>query len=141
MGRKHCRKRRNCSLPAISPFPTVFFKRLVSQGRQKVSLCGNGLNHAFNLEKPKRLRIYNTQNSPYEELNVRLPSSHDALKVLDLFPYNTKFIFPKQALVFTCLQYKSFENTADKGETARNKQFLLYPQCFLPVSKTCCHFH
>ena len=28
---------------AISPFPTVF-KRLVSQGRQKVSLCGNGSN-------------------------------------------------------------------------------------------------
>ena len=26
--------------------------------------------------------------------------------------------FPKQALVFTCLQYKSFENTAGKGEIA-----------------------
>ena len=35
-------KRRNCSLLAISPFPSVF-KRLVYQGRQKVSLCGNGL--------------------------------------------------------------------------------------------------
>ena len=45
MGRKHCGKRRNCSLRAISPFPTVFCKRLVSQGRQKVSLCGNELNH------------------------------------------------------------------------------------------------
>ena len=43
-GRKHCGKRRNCSLQAISPFPSVF-KRLVSQGRQKVSLCGNGLTH------------------------------------------------------------------------------------------------
>ena len=43
-GRKHCGKRRNCSLRAISPFPTVFSKRLVSQGRQKMSLCGNGLN-------------------------------------------------------------------------------------------------
>ena len=29
-------------------------------------------------------------------------------------------LFPKQALVFTCLQYKSFENTAGKGEVARN---------------------
>ena len=44
MGRKHCGKRRNCSLRAIPPFPSVF-KRLVSQGRQKVSLCGNGLMH------------------------------------------------------------------------------------------------
>ena len=35
--------------------------------------------------------------------------------------------FPKQALVFfTCLQYKSFENTVGKGEIARNKQFLLF---------------
>ena len=28
MGRKHCGKRRNCSLRAISPFPTVFSKDL-----------------------------------------------------------------------------------------------------------------
>ena len=40
--------------------------------------------------------------------------------------------FPKQALVFTCLQYKSFENTVGKEEIARNEQFLfshsvLYP--------------
>ena len=42
MGRKHCGKRRNCLLRAISPFLTVFSKGFVSQGRQKVSLCGNG---------------------------------------------------------------------------------------------------
>ena len=35
--------------------------------------------------------------------------------------------FPKQPLVFTCLQYKSFENTVGKGETAHNEQFLLFP--------------
>ena len=40
--RKHCGKRRNCLLRTISPFSSVF-RRLVSQGRQKVSLCGNGL--------------------------------------------------------------------------------------------------
>ena len=28
---------------AISPFPTIFFRRLLSQMHQKVSLCGNGL--------------------------------------------------------------------------------------------------
>ena len=27
VGRKHCRERRNCSLRAISPFPTVFSKK------------------------------------------------------------------------------------------------------------------
>ena len=40
-----------------------------------------------------------------------------------------------------CLQYKSFENTVGKQEIARNKQFLLCPQCFLHVWRTFCHFH
>ena len=41
--------------------------------------------------------------------------------------------FPKQALDFMCLEEKSFENTVDKGAIACNEQFLLCPQCFLPV--------
>ena len=49
--------------------------------------------------------------------------------------------FPKQALDFMCLHYKSFENTVGKEEIARNEQFLLFPQCFLPVWRTFCHFH
>ena len=48
---------------------------------------------------------------------------------------------PKQALIFTCLQYKSSENTVGKGGIAHNEQFLLFPQCFLPVWSTCYHFH
>ena len=32
MGRKQCEKRKNCSLRAISPFPTVFSKGLVPRG-------------------------------------------------------------------------------------------------------------
>ena len=42
---------------------------------------------------------------------------------------------PKQALGFTCLLNKSFENTVWKGEIARNEQFLLFPQCFQPFWK------
>ena len=34
-------------------------------------------------------------------------------------------------LVFTYLQYKSFENTMGKGELTRYEQFLLFPLCFL----------
>ena len=30
----------------------------------------------------------------------------------------------------------TFENTGGKGEIARNEQFLLFPQCFLPVWRT-----
>ena len=35
---------------------------------------------------------------------------------------------------------KPFENTVGKGEIALNEQFLLFPQCFLPVWITFCHF-
>ena len=36
--------------------------------------------------------------------------------------------FPKQALIFVCLLYKSFENTVGKGKIARNNKcwFALY---------------
>ena len=49
--------------------------------------------------------------------------------------------FPKQALVFTCLQYKFAENTVRKGEIALNEQFLLFQQCFLSVRRSFRHFH
>ena len=41
--------------------------------------------------------------------------------------------FPRQVLVFKCLQYQSLENTAGKGEIDCKEQFLLFPQCFLPI--------
>ena len=40
--------------------------------------------------------------------------------------------FPNKPWFYTCLQYKSVENTVGKEEIARNEQFLLFPQCFLP---------
>ena len=49
--------------------------------------------------------------------------------------------FPKQALVFMCLQYRSFENTVGKGEIAHDVKFLLFPQCFQALERTFCHFH
>ena len=49
--------------------------------------------------------------------------------------------FPNKPWFFRCLQYKSFENTAGKGEIARNEQFLLLPQCFLHIWKTFSYFH
>ena len=40
----------------------------------------------------------------------------------------------------THLGNKPFANTAGKGEIARNEQFLLFPQRFLPIWITFCHF-
>ena len=48
---------------------------------------------------------------------------------------------PNKSWFFTCLQYKSFENTIGKEEIARYEQFLLVPWCFLPICRTFCHFH
>ena len=41
----------------------------------------------------------------------------------------------KQALVFTCLLYTTFENNVGKGEIAHNEQFLLFQQCFQPTGE------
>ena len=48
--------------------------------------------------------------------------------------------FPNKPWFFTCLQDKSCENTMGKGEIACNEQFLLFPQCFLPVLRTLSSF-
>ena len=58
---------------------------------------------------------------------------------LEHFPWYNPF--PNKPWFFTCLQYKSFESTVGKGEIAHNKQFLLCPQCFLPIWRTSSHFH
>ena len=47
---------------------------------------------------------------------------------------------PTQWRLLMPLGNKPFENTVGKGEIARKKQFLLFPQCFLPVWITFFHF-
>ena len=54
--------------------------------------------------------------------------------------YYYLFPFPKQALVFTFLLYKTLENTVGKGEIACKEQYLLFPQCFLSFRRTFCNF-
>ena len=80
--------------------------------------------------------------------NVFYPSQNKALFLIyiyfvicNCFEFGPVLTLPKQALVFTCLQYKPFENTVGKGEIARNEQFLLFQLCFLPFLRTFCHFH
>ena len=43
MGRKHCGKRRNCSLRAISPFSTVFLKDLGCRHIKRRACLGKGV--------------------------------------------------------------------------------------------------
>ena len=47
---------------------------------------------------------------------------------LFIFTQTILTLIPKQAPIFTHLQYRSFENTVGKGKIARSKQFLLFSQ-------------
>ena len=42
---------------------------------------------------------------------------------------------------WTSLLQTTFENIVGKGEIARDEQFLLFPQCFLPYQKIIFEFH
>ena len=78
----------------------------------------------------------------YSRVDLYRPSS-SLLQKQKLYIWSGQRLtgFPKQALVFTCLQYKSFEITMGKGEIACNEQFLLSPQPFLPFWRPLCLFH
>ena len=78
--------------------------------------------------------------------NHQTPAESAQMKIDKHMEYyeHMKFLFnpfPNKPLLFTCQQYKSFKNTVGKGETARNEQFLLSPQCFLHHWRTFRHFH
>ena len=49
------------------------------------------------------------------------------------FPYNPWFLRVCSTILLKTLW--------GKGEFARNEQFLLFPQCFLSILRTFCHFH
>ena len=69
----------------------------------------------------------------YSRVDLYRPSSsHLQKQKLYIWSGQRLTGFPKQALVFTCLQYKSFEIIVGKGEIARNEQYLLFPQPFYP---------
>ena len=50
--------------------------------------------------------------------------------------------FPSHCFWMSDVQViKCFENTLEKEKIAREEQFLLFPQCFLPARRTFHHFH
>ena len=42
---------------------------------------------------------------------------------------------------FMCLHVKSIKNNVGKGEISHNQQFILFPQCFLPIWRTFYHLY
>ena len=129
MARKHGGTKRNCSLQAISPFPSVF-KRLVLQTRKTWDCLGKSTNI-------QPFRHLSQQQFLAASEQCRSRSDYAKCGNQNFLLFDTCFFLtPSQTnLVFTCLQNKSIENTVGKGEIARNEQFLLFPQRFLPIWK------
>ena len=65
------------------------------------------------------------------------PPTHKA----DALTTKAVYLDSTLSLVLTSLQYKVFENTVGKVGIAHNKQFLLFPQCFLPFVRAVFYFH
>ena len=78
--------------------------------------------------------------NPFPNDKFKTPPNSKCLqtRILNSMKFNP---FQNKPWFFTCLQYKSFENTVGIGEIARNEQFLLFPQCFLPIWRTFHNFH
>ena len=108
----HCQVTNSSSYKklALSPFPTVF---------STFSKTRSSFEHII------QICLHNALNLDMSNYRLSLSTTQP---------------FPKQALVFTCLQYKSFEKAVGKGEIAHNEQFLLFPKCFLPFWRTFCRF-
>ena len=143
-------------------FSHSVFKRLVSQGRQKVSLCGNGLTHCqttnfrlFQNERvcrrqfqiwQKRQKVIQMGRKHFEKRRncvLRAISPFSTVFPKSLFPRGVKrchcmgmgLLFTKQFWLLTTLKKKPFENIIGKGENTVNQGFLLFEQCFLPFLK------
>ena len=50
--------------------------------------------------------------------------------------FEMRLTLSQTSLDFYVSVVQAFENTEGKGEIARNKQFLLFPQCFLAIWRT-----
>ena len=71
-----------------------------------------------------------------------LPIQKEHLLVSDIYFVICKRFnpFPNKPL-FLRVCSQSLLKTLWEEEIAQNKQFLLFPQCFLSIWKTFCHFH
>ena len=73
--------------------------------------------------------------------NHQRQKSSSELKLWSADDLNVFHLLKTGIIILTLSLTRSLENTVGKGEIARNKQFLLFPQCFLLVWRTICHFH
>ena len=92
MGRKHCGKRRNCSLGAVSPFPSVFLKDLdyrhvksrACLGKGEVKLFSLSAN-AFNFDQSQNLSLVKPLPPEFEQTWKRHHSKTSLEKLVTIY--------------------------------------------------------
>ena len=122
-------------------FSHCVFKRDVLQSRKNQGLFGKGVKCVGYVIK---ICLRKVQKTSWKRRKCWLQVfflSHIFFFFSKAFFYSLFNSFPNKPLLFTCLQYKSFENTGRILEIAHNEQFLLFPQCFLLFWRALCHFH
>ena len=88
---------------------------------------GNGSSHQDDNQKSRKRRHLETEDKTNKPQKLCTVAYYDA-RTTGIYQLSlTLFPICKQALVFTCLQYKSLKNTVGKGEIAHTEQFLLFP--------------
>ena len=142
MGRKHGGKRRNCLWRAISPLPSVF-KRLVSQGRQKVSLCGNVFKSCLLLMRQNEYLWSKGLNQNFRKTWISAVAAFcdiGQLKTFNPFPNDRFYTLPNWKSLQRTISYsiKMAESSLNRWKTLwkrRNyEQFHLFPFCFQKIS-------
>ena len=150
----HCNSRTTLWQVCYTKFPTFLTKTIWQADRHTYGWADFSIPHPFSLSSISICHLHmKTNKLPGLPGKIMRYIVNCNIFFLVLFsfcivymqcPLTLKSVdqpFPKQALVFMCLQYKSFENTVGKGDIAQNEQCLLFPQCFLPFWRTFCYSH
>ena len=114
MDRKHCGKRRNCLLRAISPFPTVFSKGLFPRGVKRRHYVGKGFKKALWEKKEK-----NTAKPPFSPFSHRGVSHGSVVKCLTCNPEVLGLSCTRSSVFFhgNVLGQDTSESQPSTGET------------------------
>ena len=111
MGRKHCGKRRNCSLRAISPFPTVFSKGLFPRGVKRCHCVGMGLLFAIRkILDLSKLKEFADDILKFDENGRKFSKQvENTVRKGEIACYQQFVIFPQ------CFQKTSIADTKNQG--------------------------
>ena len=144
MHRKHYGKRWNCSFRVISPFPRCLPKAFSSMCSNEY-IWMNGLIHVqlvwFVIHRIENI-VGEKRNKVGSKYLLLFPRCFQKVSSWWSLTHSHTMTLFQWSLTHSHMPLgnKPFENTMGKGEIACKEQFLLFPQCFLPVWIAFCHF-